>query len=57
MLENETDLLTPIVQNDQNNIDMKANIQNIQQFFEASLQKNVDLIFDTIYCYVREDTE
>ena len=31
MLENETDLLTPIVQNDQNNIDMKANIQNIQQ--------------------------
>ena len=31
MLENEIDLLTPIVQNDQNNIDMKANIQNIQQ--------------------------
>lgn len=31
--------------------------QNRETFFEESLQKNVDLIFDTIYCYVREDTK
>ncbi|HBZ03272.1 MAG TPA: hypothetical protein DEO83_05605 [Lachnospiraceae bacterium] len=31
--------------------------QNRETFFEESLQRNVDLIFDTIYRYVREDDE
>ncbi|MBQ9686563.1 MAG: TetR/AcrR family transcriptional regulator [Oscillospiraceae bacterium] len=32
-----------------------ASYQNRETFFEDSLQENVDLIFETIYRYVRED--
>ena len=31
-----------------------AMYQNRETFFEESLQENVDLIFDTIYRYIRE---